>query len=116
MTSPLYHSTHFFYPFSSISPLLYRSFLSSSSSSFFSLPFLCFVCPTEIIAFSEQLSGSRPQDGCTGLLPRLCILAPGLVNTQRPQGGLGEMKISILTDFTKKIATDYGVLKEDESI
>ena len=38
------------------------------------------------------------------------------VNTPRNQGGLGEMKIPIIADFTKKIATDYGVLKEDEGV
>jgi len=36
------------------------------------------------------------------------------VNTDRKNGGLGEMKIPLIADFTKKIATDYGVLKEDE--
>ena len=32
------------------------------------------------------------------------------VNTPRSEGGLGDMKIPIVADFSKKVATDYGVL------
>jgi peroxiredoxin (alkyl hydroperoxide reductase subunit C) len=35
------------------------------------------------------------------------------VNTPRADGGLGEMKIPILADFDKKVATSYGVLLPD---
>jgi len=38
------------------------------------------------------------------------------VNTPRKQGGLGEMHIPLLADKTCKIASDYGVLKEDSGI
>merc|ERR1711880_524 len=38
------------------------------------------------------------------------------VNTPRKQGGLGEMKIPIIADITKKISSDYGVILEDEGI
>uniref|UniRef100_A0A915P476 thioredoxin-dependent peroxiredoxin n=1 Tax=Meloidogyne floridensis TaxID=298350 RepID=A0A915P476_9BILA len=34
----------------------------------------------------------------------------------RKEGGLGEMKIPVLSDRNMKIARDYGVLKEDEGI
>ena len=37
-------------------------------------------------------------------------------NTPRKQGGLGEMKIPILADVTKKVATDYNVLIPEEGI
>ncbi|KAF9295098.1 thioredoxin-like protein [Linnemannia elongata] len=76
-----------------------------------------FVCPTEIIAFSEAIerfSGLK-----TAVLACSCdseFSHLAWVNTPRNQGGLGEMKIPIIADFTKKIATDYGVLKEDEGV
>lgn len=34
----------------------------------------------------------------------------------RKEGGLGEMKIPLVADVTKKISKDYGVLKEDDGI
>lgn len=38
------------------------------------------------------------------------------INTPRKEGGLGEMKIPLVADLTKKISKDYGVLKEDDGI
>ncbi|KAF9170314.1 Peroxiredoxin-2 [Mortierella sp. AD011] len=76
-----------------------------------------FVCPTEIIAFSEAVG--RFNDLKTAVLACSCdseFSHLAWVNTPRTQGGLGEMKIPIISDFTKKIATDYGVLKEDEGV
>lgn len=37
-------------------------------------------------------------------------------NTTRKNGGLGQLKYPLLADLTKKIATDYGVLLENEGI
>lgn len=37
-------------------------------------------------------------------------------NTPRKQGGLGAMKIPLVSDTRRTISTDYGVLKEDEGI
>jgi peroxiredoxin len=37
-------------------------------------------------------------------------------NTPRKQGGLGKMDIPLLSDLTKQISTDYGVLLEDQGI
>lgn len=34
----------------------------------------------------------------------------------RKQGGLGTMKIPMVSDTRRTISTDYGVLKEDEGI
>ncbi|KAF9994509.1 Peroxiredoxin-2 [Entomortierella chlamydospora] len=76
-----------------------------------------FVCPTEIIAFSEAIG--RFNGLKTAVLACSCdseFSHLAWVNTPRTQGGLGEMKIPIISDFTKKIATDYGVLKEDEGV
>ncbi|KAF9971462.1 C-terminal domain of 1-Cys peroxiredoxin [Actinomortierella ambigua] len=76
-----------------------------------------FVCPTEIIAFSEAIEKFTALK--TAVLACSCdseYSHLAWVNTPRTQGGLGEMKIPILADFTKKIATDYGVLKEDDGV
>jgi peroxiredoxin (alkyl hydroperoxide reductase subunit C) len=70
-----------------------------------------FVCPTEIIAFSDragefaalgvQLLGASIDSQFTHLAWR---------NTPRNQGGLGDIQYPMLADVTKKMATDYGVL------
>ena len=36
------------------------------------------------------------------------------INTPRKQGGLGNMKIPLLSDLTHQIAKDYGVFLEDQ--
>ena len=38
------------------------------------------------------------------------------INTPRKKGGLGEMKIPLLSDLTKSISRDYGVLLENAGI
>ena len=38
------------------------------------------------------------------------------INTPREEGGLKGLKIPLLSDLTKQIAKDYGVLLEDEGI
>lgn len=76
-----------------------------------------FVCPTEIIAFSESAEKFRAINceviGCS-TDSHFSHLA--WVNTPRKQGGLGEMHIPLLADKTGKVARDYGVLKECDGI
>merc|ERR1711988_1529910 len=76
-----------------------------------------FVCPTEIIAFSDRVEEFRAIN-CEVVAfstdSHFSHLA--WVNTPRKQGGLGEMKIPLLADKTGEIAKAYGVLKEDEGI
>jgi len=73
-----------------------------------------FVCPTEIIAFSDRSEEFRKNNceliGCS-TDSHFSHLA--WTNTPRKQGGLGEMKIPLLSDRSHAIARDYGVLKED---
>merc|ERR1711916_191512 len=75
------------------------------------------VCPTEIIAFSERVEEFKAI-GCEVVAASVDSEFSHLawVNTPRKQGGLGEMKIPIIADITKKISSDYGVLLEDEGI
>ncbi|KAJ3169001.1 hypothetical protein HDU88_001328 [Geranomyces variabilis] len=73
-----------------------------------------FVCPTEIIAFSDAIEEFRKQNAEVVACSTDTQFSH-LAWTQQPrkQGGLGEMKIPILADVTKKIASDYGVLIAD---
>ena len=70
-----------------------------------------FVCPTEIIAFSEAI----------GQLEKLNVQVLGCSidshythlawrNTPRNKGGLGEIRYPLVSDLSKQISTDYGVL------
>ncbi|XP_035390643.1 peroxiredoxin-2 [Electrophorus electricus] len=76
-----------------------------------------FVCPTEIIAFSERAAEFR-KIGCEVIAVSTDSHFSHLawINTPRKQGGLGSMNIPLLADLTHSISRDYGVLKEDEGI
>lgn len=76
-----------------------------------------FVCPTEIIAFSDRAHEFK-EIGCQVIAASTDSHFSHLawVNTPRKQGGLGEMNIPLLADKSSKIARDYGVLDEDTGI
>jgi peroxiredoxin (alkyl hydroperoxide reductase subunit C) len=72
-----------------------------------------FVCPTEIIAFSDAADKFKGI-GCEIIA---CSTDShfshlGWINTPRKKGGLGDMNIPLLSDYSKSIARDYGVLLE----
>lgn len=76
-----------------------------------------FVCPTEIIAFSDRASEFREINcevigaSCDSHFSHLAW-----INTPRKQGGLGEMGIPLLADKSMKTARAYGVLDEETGI
>ncbi|KAF7223160.1 peroxiredoxin-1 [Nothobranchius furzeri] len=76
-----------------------------------------FVCPTEIIAFSDAAEEFR-KIGCEVIAASVDSHFSHFAwtNTPRKQGGLGMMKIPLVSDIRRTISTDYGVLKEDEGI
>ncbi|XP_061390967.1 peroxiredoxin 2 [Musca vetustissima] len=76
-----------------------------------------FVCPTEIIAFSDRAAEFR-NIGCEviGCSTDSQYTHLAWINTPRKQGGLGEMDIPLLADKSMKIARDYGVLDEETGI
>jgi len=76
-----------------------------------------FVCPTEIIAFSDRASDFQ-NIGCELIACSTDSHFSHLawINTPRKQGGLGEMKIPLLADKSMKIARDYGVLLEEDGV
>lgn len=76
-----------------------------------------FVCPTEIIAFSDRVEEFR-NINCEVLAASTDSVFSHLawVNTPRKIGGLGNMNIPLLEDKTHEIARKYGCLKEEEGI
>lgn len=76
-----------------------------------------FVCPTEIIAFSERTAdfaarGARVVFASTD--SEYSLLA--WTNASRKDGGLGKIDIPLLSDKNHQISKDYGVLIEEEGI
>lgn len=76
-----------------------------------------FVCPTEIIAFSDRYEEFQKIN--TAVIAcstdsEYSHLA--WINTPRKQGGLGEMKIPLLADKSMTISKSYGVLDEESGV
>ncbi|CAH1380407.1 hypothetical protein MTP99_004398 [Tenebrio molitor] len=76
-----------------------------------------FVCPTEIIAFSDRVDEFKKIN--------TAVIAASTdshfshlawVNTPRKQGGLGQMNIPLLADKSFKASRDYGVLDEESGV
>jgi peroxiredoxin (alkyl hydroperoxide reductase subunit C) len=70
-----------------------------------------FVCPTEIIAFSERVEEFKKR----GIEVLSCSVDSKFShlawrNVPRTDGGIGTIQYPMLEDMTKKIATDYDVL------
>ena len=70
-----------------------------------------FVCPTEIIAFSDRV-GEFHQRGAEVIGASIDSQFSHLawIQLERAKGGLGGLKYPLVADLTKKISADYGVL------
>ncbi|XP_073969588.1 peroxiredoxin-like isoform X1 [Rhodnius prolixus] len=76
-----------------------------------------FVCPTEIIAFSDRIDEfQKLNTSVVGVSCDSHFSHLAWVNTPRKNGGLGELKYPLLSDFKKQIAKDYAVLLEDDGV
>ncbi|XP_028142509.1 peroxiredoxin 1 [Diabrotica virgifera virgifera] len=76
-----------------------------------------FVCPTEIIAFSDRFEEFKKINTAVVACStdsQFSHLA--WINTPRKQGGLGEMAIPLLSDKSGAVAKAYGVLDEETGI
>jgi len=73
-----------------------------------------FVCPTEIVAFSDAASKFKERN-CEIIASSVDSVFSHLAWTQqdRNDGGLGEVNFPILSDLNKEVATAYEVLNED---
>lgn len=72
-----------------------------------------FVCPTEIIAFSEKIDEFKSRDTeVLGVSIDSQFSHLAWKNTDRRKGGIGDIKYPLLADINKQISRDYGVLAE----
>ncbi|MFQ3592617.1 MAG: peroxiredoxin [Gemmataceae bacterium] len=76
-----------------------------------------FVCPTELVAFSDQIDEFKKR-GCEVLAVSVDSKFSHLawMNTPRKEGGIGQVTYPIISDLNKSISRDYGVLLEDAGV
>lgn len=76
-----------------------------------------FVCPTEIIAFSERMAEFKAI-GCEviGVSTDSHFTHLAWINTPRKEGGLGNIQYPLLADKSMAVARAYGVLQEESGI
>ncbi|KAJ3273772.1 thioredoxin peroxidase Tpx1 [Terramyces sp. JEL0728] len=73
-----------------------------------------FVCPTEIIGYSERVGEFEELNAnVVGVSVDSKFSHLAWINQPRKDGGLGEMKIPLVSDLNKTISDSYGVLLED---
>ena len=76
-----------------------------------------FVCPTEIVALSEAASQFRDLDTeILGVSVDSVHSHKAWINTPKEHNGLGQLSFPLASDITKKVASDYGVLIEEEGV
>jgi alkyl hydroperoxide reductase subunit AhpC len=76
-----------------------------------------FVCPTEILSFSDRFEEFKKRGAdilAVSVDSHYTHLA--WVNTPRKEGGLGNINYPIVSDLNKQISRDYNVLNEDLGI
>jgi peroxiredoxin 2/4 len=76
-----------------------------------------FVCPTEIIAFSDRVADFTSRNAAVVFAStdsEYSLLA--WTNASRRDGGLGKINIPLLSDKNHQLSKDYGVLIEEEGI
>jgi len=70
-----------------------------------------FVCPTEIVAFSDRIKDFHDRGAeVLGVSIDSQFSHLAWIQTPRAAGGLGGLKYPLVADLTKKISADYGVL------
>nr|MBA3846459.1 peroxiredoxin [Planctomycetota bacterium] len=76
-----------------------------------------FVCPTEIIAFSDRAKDFKAVGAeILGVSVDSHFTHLAWRNVARNDGGLGQLEYPLVADLNKSIARDYGVLIEDAGI
>lgn len=70
-----------------------------------------FVCPTEIISFSDRIKEFKDLNTeIVGVSVDSHFSHLAWTNTPRKQGGIGKIEYPLLADLTKEISANYGVL------
>lgn len=76
-----------------------------------------FVCPTELIQFSDRAEDFRKIGAeVVAISTDSEFVHLAWIVTPRKQGGLGEIKIPVLTDRSHEISRKYGVLDEERGV
>ncbi|KPP72371.1 thioredoxin-dependent peroxide reductase, mitochondrial-like, partial [Scleropages formosus] len=76
-----------------------------------------FVCPTEIISFSDKANEFHDINcEVVGVSVDSHFTHLAWTNTPRKSGGLGPIHIPLLADLNKQVSRDYGVLLEGQGI
>ena len=72
-----------------------------------------FVCPTEIIAFSDRIKDFQSRGAeVLGVSIDSQFSHLAWIQSPREKGGLGGLAYPLVADLSKKISSDYGVLLE----
>ena len=70
-----------------------------------------FVCPTEIVAFSDRIEEFKKRGAeVIGVSVDSKFSHLAWINTARKEGGLGDIQYPLVSDLNKQIAADYDVL------
>jgi peroxiredoxin (alkyl hydroperoxide reductase subunit C) len=76
-----------------------------------------FVCPTEIISFSDSYEDFKDLDAeILGVSTDSIHSHRAWINTPRDQNGLGGLNYPLASDINKTVARDFGVLDEEKGI
>ncbi|MEI6654107.1 MAG: peroxiredoxin [Verrucomicrobiota bacterium] len=76
-----------------------------------------FVCPTEIIAFNDKVKEFESRNAVIlGISVDSHYTHLAWINTPRKLGGLGGLDYPLVSDLTKRIAADFGVLTADGAV
>lgn len=76
-----------------------------------------FVCPTEIIAFSDRIEEFKKRGvQVIGVSIDSHFTHLAWKNTPRNEGGIGDIQYPLVADLSKQISRDYGVLLENAGI
>ena len=75
-----------------------------------------YVCPTELIAFSESIGAFRDLGAeVLGISTDSHFTHLAWTRTPRNEGGLGSLSYPLLADISKDVSRSYGVLVEDST-
>src|SRR2546425_2319052 len=105
------------YPDGSMRPLNLSDYRGKYVVLFFYPLDFTFVCPTEIIAFSDKIQEFKKRGAevmGVSVDSKFCHLA--WIRTPRTEGGLGGLKYPLVSDITKQISADYGVLLDGTGV
>ena len=74
-----------------------------------------FVCPRKSQRSPIATTPSSPEHRSAGF-PLIVVQPPGRIQTERKQGGLGDIAYPLVADLKKEIAAAYNVLDEAEGV